>query len=269
MTRLAESTAVRNQADSDSILLNITPSDSVSVNKPLIVTGAQKSKYDIVEYSAVEGDTIPSIAAKFGISADGIRWSNSFSGNAVTAGTKLLIPPINGIVYTVKAGDTPAGLASRFRADENQIITFNDAEIGGLVAGEKIIIPNGQQFVPAPAVRTNLISSFTANYGSNGYDYGYCTYYVAAQIAVPTNWGNANSWDNYAALSGWTVSTKPRAGAVGQTDGGWLGHVGVVDEVSADGTMIKYSDMNGLAGWGRVGRSDWTPASKFQHYIYR
>jgi len=34
--------------------------------------------------------------------------------------------------------------------------------------------------------------------------------------------------------------------------------------------MIKYSDMNGLAGWGRVGYSDdWVPASKFPHYIYR
>ncbi|OGL36015.1 hypothetical protein A3F05_02950 [Candidatus Saccharibacteria bacterium RIFCSPHIGHO2_12_FULL_47_17] len=267
MTRLAESTAVRNQADSDNILLNIVPSDSVSVSKPLIVAGAQKSKYDIVEYTASAGDTVPSIANKFGLTADSVRWSNSFSGNVVAAGTKLVIPPINGIVYTVKAGDTPAGLASRFRADENQIITFNDAEINGLVADEKIIIPNGQQFVPA--VRTNLISSFTANYGSNGYDYGYCTYYVAAQIAVPTNWGNANTWDQYARLSGWTVSRTPRPGAIGQSNGGWLGHVGVVNEVSADGTMIKYSDMNGLAGWGRVGRSDWTPISRFDNYIYR
>ncbi|OGL35829.1 hypothetical protein A3F65_02365 [Candidatus Saccharibacteria bacterium RIFCSPHIGHO2_12_FULL_47_16b] len=269
MARLPETTAVRNQADSDSILLSVVPSDAVSISKPLIVTGVQKSKADIIEYTAVGGDTIPSIAAKFGISADSLRWSNSFSGNVVAAGTKLFIPPINGIVYSVKAGDTPAGLAGRFRADENQIITFNDAEINGLVVGEKIIIPNGQQFVPAPAVRTNLISSFTANYGSNGYDYGYCTYYVAAQIAVPTNWGNANTWDEYARLSGWTVSKTPRPGAVGQSNGGWLGHVGVVDEVSADGTMIKYSDMNGLAGWGRVGRSDWTPISRFDNYIYR
>ena len=159
-------------------------------------------------------------------------------------------------------------MAGRFRADENQIITFNDAEISGLVPGEKIIIPNGQVFVAATRSAA-VASAFTASYGYNGYDYGYCTYYVAAQIAVPTNWGNANTWDNYAALSGWTVSTKPRAGAIGQTDGGWLGHVGIVDEVSADGTLIKYSDMNGLAGWGRVGRSDWTSATRFQKYIYR
>jgi len=46
--------------------------------------------------------------------------------------------------------------------------------------------------------------------------------------------------------------------------------VGVVDEVSPDGTMIKYSDMNGLAGWGRVGQSGWVPVfSTFQNFIYR
>lgn len=268
MSRLPESTAVRNQADSDSILLSIAPSDSISVTKPLIVAGSQKSKLDISEYTVQADETIPSIANKLGISADSIRWSNGLSGNAVAAGTKLLIPPVNGIIYTVKDGDTPAGLASRFQADENQIITFNDAEISGLKPGDKIIIPNGQVFVAATRSAT-VASAFTASYGYNGYDYGYCTWYVAAQIAVPANWGNANTWDNYARLSGWTVSSTPRAGAIAQNDGGWLGHVAIVDEVSADGTMIKYSDMNGLAGWGRVGKSDWVPVSKYGHYIYR
>jgi hypothetical protein len=49
----------------------------------------------------------------------------------------------------------------------------------------------------------------------------------------------------------------------------YLGHVAVVEAVSEDGTMMKYSDMNGIAGWGRVGYSDWVPISFYQHYIYR
>ncbi len=267
MTRLPETTAVRNQADSDSLLLKMVPSDSVSVNKPLLAISGQKSKQDIIEYLTQPGDTIATIATKFNVSTDSIRWSNNISGNDMAANIKLAIPPVNGIVYTVKAGDTPASLANRFRADEGQIITFNDAEITGLVSGEKIIIPNGQQFTPVTARLAT--AGFTATYGDNGYDFGYCTYYAAAKVPVPTNWGNANTWDDYAALSGWTVSTTPRAGAIGQTGAGWLGHVGVVEEVSADGTMIKYSDMNGLAGWGRVGYSDWTSVTRFQKYIYR
>lgn len=263
MAQLPEIKAVRSQADSDSILLAQTPSDTTILAKPQIVPTAQKSKQDIISYTAQSGDTIQSIADKHSISADSVRWSNNLSGNGIAAGTKLAIPPVNGIVYTVKAGDTPASLANKYRADESQIITYNDAELNGLTTGDQIIIPNGRKSAPL------TYGVFVASYGGNGYDYGYCTYYVASRTTVPNNWGNANTWDNYARASGWTVSATPRAGAIGQTDAGWLGHVGVVDAVSADGTMIKYSDMNGLAGWGRVGSSDWTPVSRFQRYIYQ
>lgn len=264
MAQLPEIKAVRSQADSDSILLAQTPSDTTILAKPQIVPTTQKSKQGIINYVAQAGDTIQSIADKHGVSADSVRWSNNLAGNGIAAGTKLAVPPVNGIVYTVKAGDTPAGLAAKYRADESQIITYNDAELSGLIPGEQIIIPNGQRSAPL------TYGVFVASYGGNGYDFGYCTYYVASKLAVPNNWGNANTWDNYAAASGWTVSTSPRVGAIAQDDGGWLGHVAVVEAVSADGTMIKYSDMNGLAGWGRVGFSDWVPArARFDHFIYQ
>ena len=264
MAQLPEIKAVRSQADSDSILLAQAPSDATILAKPVVVPTAQKSKQDIIRYEAQSGDTIQSIAAKYGITAESVRWSNNLSGNSLAAGTKLVIPPVNGIVYTVKAGDTPASLASRFRADVNQIITYNDAEINGLIPDEQIIIPNGSKEARL------TYGVFVASYSGNGYDYGYCTYYVAGRISVPNNWGNANTWDNYAAASGWSVSKVPRVGAIAQDNGGWLGHVAVVDAVSADGSMIKYSDMNGLAGWGRVGSSDWVPAlSRFDNFIYQ
>lgn len=264
MAQLPEIKAVRSQADSDSILLAQTPSDATILAKPVVVPTAQKSKQGIIHYEAQSGDTIQSIAQKYGVTAESVRWSNNLTGSNMTAGTKLVIPPVNGIVYTVKAGDTPSSLASRFRADESQIITYNDAEINGLIPGEQIIIPNGSKSAPL------TYGVFVASYGGNGYDYGYCTYYVAAKVAVPNNWGNANTWDNYAAVSGWTVSKIPRPGAIAQDNGGWLGHVAVVEAVSADGSMIKYSDMNGLAGWGRVGSSDWVPAlSRFDNFIYQ
>lgn len=269
MTRLPELTAVRNQADSDSLMLSVVPNDSTTLTKPLVVSTAEKSKQDIVHYVAVAGDTITNLSAKYGVTPASIRWSNNISGDSIAAGTALVIPPVNGIVYTVKSGDTPASLASRYQSDQDQIIDFNDAEISGLTPGELIVIPNGQI---APVVKVNpaayFLGSFTASYGGNGYDFGYCTWYVANRIAVPTNWGNANTWDDYARLSGWTVSTVPIAGAIAQTDRGFEGHVAVVESVSADGSQITYSDMNGLAGWGRIGYSGLSPASTFQHYIY-
>ena len=268
MAKLPELTPIRNQADSDSLLLSIVPNDTTVLAKPQVVSTAARSKKDIIRYVTRAGDTISNLADRFNVSADSIRWSNSVGGDSLAEGVKLVIPPINGIVYKVKSGDTPVSLARKFRADEGQIIAVNDAEISGLRPGELIVIPNGRIEVVAPSYSTVGFSSFSARYGGNGYDYGYCTWYVASKIAVPNNWGNANTWDNYAALSGWTVSRVPRVGAIAQSDRGWAGHVAIVHAVSADKTMIKYSDMNGLAGWGRVGYSDWVPVSRYDHYIY-
>jgi surface antigen len=268
---LPEATAVRNQADSDSILLKVTPNDTQSVTKPELVTAGQKSRADITQYVVQPGENIQAIANKLGVNADNIRWSNSVNGNTVAAGTKLDIPPVNGIVYSVKAGDTPASLAGRFHTDESQIISFNDAEITGLKPGDKIIIPDGRIQAVAPSIQPSAIF-FTANYGGNGYDFGYCTWYAATRVAVPTNWGNANTWSIYAAASGWTVSSSPRAGAIAQTRGmSYLGHVGYVEQVSPDGSQILLSDMNGVAPgsrWGHAG-TGWVPTSLFEHYIYR
>jgi len=274
MTQLPEATAVTNQADSVSAELAITPVDNTVVSKPQQVATSLKSRRDIRTYQVQAGDTVASIAAKFNVTSDSIMGSNGLSTNAVAAGTFLNIPPVNGLVYTVQGSDTPDSLAAKFNASKDQIIAYNDAELSGLQVGEKIIIPNGRQPVASLSVSSRYGSTgyafgTTAIYGSNGYDYGFCTWYVATQISVPSNWGNANTWDNLAPMSGWTVSSVPRLGAIAQTDRGAEGHVAVVDGVSADGTQIQFRDMNGLAGFARVGQSGWVSASQFEHYIYR
>lgn len=267
MADLPELTAIHSQADSDSLTLSVVPNDTSALAKPQIVSTALKSRQDIIHYVTKPGDTISKLSSKFKVSADSIRWSNNITGNDLATNLKLVIPPVNGIVYTVKAGDTPAKLSQRYQADEGQIISLNDAEISGLKVGERIIIPNGR--IEAAPITYGV---FTAAYGGNGYDYGWCTYYVASKVAVPTNWGNADTWDDYARLSGWNVASRPptpwRAGIIAQTDIGFGGHVAYVEAVSPDGSMIKYSDMAGIAGWGRVGYSGWVPASTFPHYIY-
>lgn len=275
MSGLQEVNGVRAQAITESYQLSVAAASDSVVAKPQIVATNAKTKQDIVTYKTVQGDTISSIADKFGVTSDSIRWSNNLNGDTVSVGQVLTIPPITGIVYTVAAGDTPDSIAQKFSASKDKIIAFNDAEITGLKPGTQIIVPDGVKAAPvapkkAVAATASAISwGYSPVYGSNGYDYGYCTWYVASRISVPSNWGNANTWDNLAPYSGWTVSSVPVVGAIAQTDAGYLGHVAIVEAVSADGTQIKYSDMNGLRGWGQVGYSDWVPVSHFPHYIYR
>jgi len=274
IANLPQAVAVTNQADSENAQLAVVQASDSLIAKPQVVATAFKSNKDIQTYTAKSGDTAASIAAQFHITSDSILWSNELANNTIAEGKILYIPPMNGIVYVVKDGDTPEKLAEKYQTTKEKIVASNDAELTGLKPGTRIIIPDGKIIPVAPAASSGgYASGFpwggSALYGGNAYIRGYCTWYVASRIAVPSNWGNANTWDNLAPRSGWVVSTVPRAGAIGQTDRGSEGHVAIVEAVSEDGTMIKYSDMNGLAGYNRVGYSDWVSASKFEHYIYQ
>ena len=275
-THLTEATPIVNQAQSAKVAVVMSASDTSIAAKPQVVSTALKSWRDIQDYKVVGGDTASSIAQKFGITTDSLKWSNNLPGDAVTVGATLMIPPINGIAVTVQSGDTPQSLATKYNANADQIAQYNDAEKSGLVVGRRALIPDGKIIPVAPArttiTRTSATivsgsSSFAPRYGANGYDWGWCTYYAAARSGAPGNWGNANTWAYYARLSGWNVSSIPSAGAIFQTPSGWAGHVGIVDEVYDNGTM-KVSDMNGFAGFGRVGYAV-VSVTAYPNYITR
>lgn len=279
VSNLPETTAISNQAQSEAANLAMASTSNNVISKPQVVAGGLKSKADIQQYITVAGDTLSGLAAKFGVTSDSIRWSNDLSTvDALNPGTTLFIPPVNGIVYTVKPGDTAASLAAQYGTSQEQIIAYNDAEINGLTPGDKIIIPNASrqnngataESIASAAGMGGAGGGFLWGngpiYGYNGYDYGYCTWYVATQIPVPANWGNASTWAYYAARSGWKVSTTPTVGAIAQRGGG-EGHVAIVTAVNPDGS-IQVRDMNGIAGWGRVGYGP-KGAGVFQHYITR
>ncbi|HET7060068.1 MAG TPA: LysM peptidoglycan-binding domain-containing protein [Candidatus Saccharimonadales bacterium] len=276
---LPETTAITNQAQSQAANIAIASTSNNVIAKPQVVTASLQSPADIKTYVTRPGDTVSSLAAKFGVTSDSIRWSNNLSAaDALNPGTTLLIPPVNGIVYTVKPGDTAASLAVQFGANADQITAYNDAEINGLTPGQRIIIPGavhnnlgatGDTIMAAGTNGGNWLWGSGPIYGYNGYDFGNCTWYVATQIHIPANWGNAATWAYYAALSGWHVSTTPTVGAIAQTANaaGGLGHVAIVTAVNSDGS-IQIRDMNGIAGFDRVGYGT-KSASVFQHYITR
>ena len=279
-THLQEATSVANKADTENAQLTITSSDNIVTAKPQVIAVGLKSRKDIQKYVAKQGDTVSGIANKFGVTSDTIRWSNGLSGDGVTPGKELLISPINGLIYQVKAGDTVEGLAAKYRGQAEQIVSFNDTEIGGLPVGEYIVIPNG---APAQAAGRPSVANIAAGsgfawgggpiYGSNGYDYGYCTWWAAtrrAQIgrAIPSNLGNASTWKILAQRAGLGVGNSPQVGAVIWTPPrDYYGHVGFVESVDPDGT-VHVSEMN-VVGWGRVSSKTLSPAQAAGYgYIY-
>ena len=285
MTNLPEAGAVSELANSERIQLAVASANREVVDKPQVVSSAFLSRKDIHTYVTQAGDTLSSVASKFGVSTESVEWSNGLTPTTtLMAGKTLVIPPVNGIVYTVKAGDTPSSLATKYKSNESKIVAYNDAEVTGLTVGEQIIIPDGQ-IIATPTYYYGYSYGFafgaSAIYGYNGYDYGNCTWYVASQIQVPANWGNAATWAAGARAAGWHVSSTPTPGAIAQNS--WmaygLGHVGIVDAVSSDGRQVEIREMNGAGGvdnngnpvyggWGRVDIA-WQPISNYQNYITR
>lgn len=81
------------------------------------------------------------------------------------------------------------------------------------------------------------------------YAWGNCTYWVFgmrlwANRPIPTSWGNADTWDNYAIRDGYLVDRTPAIGAVMQSDAGGLGHVAYVTDVNPISGEWKISEMN-------------------------
>jgi surface antigen len=271
LVNLPETSGVINQAQSVKAELAVAPADTTVVAKPQTVATTFASSKDIKNYIVAPGDSVSSIAAKFSVTSDSIMWSNNLSSNNVNAGTKLVIPPVNGIVYTVQRDDTLDSLSNKYRANKDQLVAVNDIELTGLTVGARILIPNGQQPAAPAAVVYNVVAfGGSASYGSyTGYDYGFCTWYAAKRRAdigrpVPSNLGNANTWAALAAGYGIPTGPSPQVGAVAMKHARAPGHVAVVESVNADGSfwiseMNSYGqrsmgDSSPTGGWGVI---DW------------
>jgi len=260
-TNLSVAPSVTSLAISTQIQSELPSSDDSSISKPQIIQVSSASR-KITNYTVAAGDTTDSIAAKFGISKQTLKWANNLTTDNLTVGKTLDILPRDGIAYTVKAGDTPASIADKYKADASMITTYNDLEISGLTPGLKIIVPNGvlpgneQPGYLAPVVYSSTGSAYAgyrAGSVGNKYAYGNCTWYAyerraAMGMPVGSFWGNGGSWGYSARAAGYVVNNTPSYGAV-LVEAGSPGHVAVVESVADDGTVVV-SEMNNAAYGG-------------------
>jgi len=106
-------------------------------------------KGETTEYRVVEGDTISSIAQKFGVSIDTILWENNLkSVEAIKPKQIIKILPVTGVKHQVKRGETIYSIAKNYSVDAQNIIdypfnTFSNDETFALTAGQELIIPEG------------------------------------------------------------------------------------------------------------------------------
>ena len=264
VTNLAETAELPSAGDlresetSLTIKKSLSQNDAEVITKPDIVKPDTSAARGISSYVTKEGDTMESIAKKFKISSQTLRWANNTTSDAVEPNKTLVVPLVDGVVYTIKDGDTAQSLAEKYKTSAERVVLYNDIDDGAkLSTGSRIVLPGGELpenerpgYVASRSRSTTSGSRnwLTASVG-NRYAAGNCTWYAyerRLQLGRPIGsfWGHAKAWSDSARAAGFVVNNVPAPGAIIQnTWGGFgYGHVGIVERV--DGQNIYIMEMN-------------------------
>jgi murein DD-endopeptidase MepM/ murein hydrolase activator NlpD len=103
-------------------------------------------------YRVRSGDTLTGIARKFHVTMMTLWWANDLtSKDDLKIGQTLTIPPVSGVVVTVRASDTLETLATKYNVDAADIIEVNGLNDPVLVVGQTLTIPGARSDeIPTP-----------------------------------------------------------------------------------------------------------------------
>lgn len=131
------------------LVLAQVKNEAISLDANVFQTDiSEKPRDKVIIYTVQKGDTITTIAKKYGISADTIRWANDLTGDNLTVGDELKIPPVTGLVHKVLKGDTVYSIAKKYDSNPQAIVDFpfNDfvnPQTFALVEGQTLVVPDG------------------------------------------------------------------------------------------------------------------------------
>jgi len=156
--------------------------DSPQQNQSIIVGDnvfqtdiSQKPRDSIIKYAVARGDTISTIAQKFGVSADTVKWQNDLTGDNITVGDTLEILPVSGISHKVSNGDSVYTIAKRYDTEAQKIVDFPfnefaNPETFSLVEGQILIVPDGVKPAAQPFIKSKVfIASGPVSISSAGF----------------------------------------------------------------------------------------------------
>ncbi|HEY8237855.1 MAG TPA: M23 family metallopeptidase [Candidatus Limnocylindrales bacterium] len=143
--------------------------DDGTLYKPVAVDTSIQSSVGMLEhYKVKDGDTLTGIASRFGVSMMTVWWANKITTkDSLKVGQDLIIPPVNGLVVTVKAGDTLDTLAATNKIDPEDIVNLNGLEDSVLIVGQVLVLP-GAKGAPIPTPKPTPKPTKKPTYASSG-----------------------------------------------------------------------------------------------------
>jgi len=134
------------------------PVQPVETPEPVEEEGPTPEPEDVYfTYVVQRGDTVASIAARFGLEMETLLWNNShlqLDPDLLLIGEELTIPNRNGILYTVRLGDTLLDVADIYQTDVEDIagLTANQVNDPDSVREGMVLLLPGAVPPPPPPV---------------------------------------------------------------------------------------------------------------------
>ena len=127
--------------------MNNLSSNMLSIGQKLLINdGTDIDNVNDNYYIVKAGDTLYSIANKYGLTVDELKKINNLSTNNLGIGQKLLIKKDNNLdsnydVYVVKSGDTLWGIANKYGITVDKLKDINNLNKDILSIGQKLLVP--------------------------------------------------------------------------------------------------------------------------------
>ncbi len=124
--------------------LNNLTSDILSIGQLLKVPSATLPEGT---YTVKKGDSLYSIAQKFGTTVDALKKENDLTSNNLSIGQVLKIPQVedsDSLTYTVKSGDSLYSIARTYNTTVSEIRDLNNLTSDLLSIGQELLIPSNQ-----------------------------------------------------------------------------------------------------------------------------
>lgn len=203
--------------------------DDGTIYKPVAVnTTVHDGKGLLQTYTVQSGDTLTGIASHFGVSMMTVWWANKLtSKDDLHVGQKLTIPPVNGLVATVKDGDSLDSLAAANKIDAADIVAVNQLDDPTLVIGQTLILPDAVGApipTPKPTPRTKASGGSCNCAGPSSYSGGAFLWPVVGGNNYISQYFH---YGHYAIDIAATYGSKVRAAAAGRVIfAGWKNNGG-------------------------------------------
>jgi LysM repeat protein len=202
---------------------------------------------EIIEYVVEEGDTLDSIAQKFGISLETLLWANDLNKNSlVKPGKRLIILPVDGVLHQVKEGDTIFEIAKKYQAKVENIISFNELEgPNDIYIGDILVIPGGKM-PPPPKPKEKKIARKSLISPSIPLVNGYFICPVAGGCRISQGLHFYNAVDFSANCGNLVLAAA--GGTVQKAKYGWNGGAGnVVTILHPNGVVTMYGHLQAIS----------------------